>query len=550
MMISLKRNEAFKWYAKENAYTKGYIYDSGKTIRGLDLCDFFRKIIINNDVDRLKKINGCFSCVINFEDNTFLISDRIASFPLYYSTDGKYVSDSAEAIIDQMKGKVNIDQKNMIELIASSYITGEETVYKEIKIVDLGQYVKLSKDHVESKYYFRHIHNYDKSIDDKKLKKIYQEKNNKIFENLISSLDGKTAVVPLSGGYDSRYIACMLKKKNYNNVICYTYGDKETYEVQYSKIVAEKLGYKWYFIEYNQKEWENIFNDEFLKYCNYAHNYISIPHIQDYIALKVLKEKKVIDNKCIIVNGFCGDLPAGSFLLDLSDEKFVNLDLDWIVNYIYKQNYRHIKIKEKYEKTIKNKIKQHINNLNIKTDDFKNFMKIYEEWFTGARPCKWVVNSNRLYEFFGIEWRMPLWDNEFIDFFYNLDYENRIGCKFYKKYIFEELFVPYKVDLKKPEFTNKKTLKYEKSLKKIAKKIILRILNFVRIITNKNIIKWHDINNYSVFSLILSKKIKNKKIINYQSINAHQMMAIWWCETKYGIKTIKSIWRGSKKNEN
>ena len=54
-------------------------------------------------------------------------------------------------------------------------------------------------------------------------------------------------------------------------------------------------------------------------------------------------------------------------------------------------------------------------------------------------------------------------------------------------------------------------------------------------------------NNYTTFSLILAKKIINKKIINYHNINAHQMMAIWWCEKKYGAKTIKSIWKGSNK---
>lgn len=544
-MIKLQRNDAFKWFLKDHVYTKGYVYYYGKTIKELDLCDFFKGIFLNKDLEKLKKVNGCFSCVIELENDIFLVSDRVASFPLYYSIDGKYISDSVDVIIDAMKESVNIDKNNVIELLASNYITGEETVYKEIKIVNLGQIINISENNIKSEYYFKHIHSYKEEKDYDEVKNEYDKRNNKIFDNLISSLDGRTAVIPLSGGYDSRYIACMLKRKNYNNVICYTYGDKDTYEVQYSRKVAEKLNYKWYFIEYTKEEWKNMFDKEFERYCEFEHNYISVPHIQDFIALKKLKERGIINDDCIIVNGFCGDLPAGSFLLNQSDEEFINLNFNWVTNYIYKQNYKNIKVKKEYEETIKNKIKQHIQNLSIEIKDIKSLEQILEEWFTGARPCKWVVNSNRVYEFFGMEWRMPLWDNEFVDFFYSLDYKNRESCKFYIKYLFDELFIKYKVDFKKPEFTNKKTLKYEKSIKKTIKKKILYLLNYIRIITGKAIIKWHDVNNYTIFSLILAKKIKSKKMINYNSIDAHQMMAIWWCEKKYGAKNIKKIWKGS-----
>ena len=546
-MIKLQKNYGFKWFLKDHVYVKGYVYDNGKTIKELELCELFKNIFLNKDFNKLKEINGCFSCIVELKDNIFLISDKISSFPLYYSTDGKYISDSVDAIIDMKKEKINMDNNSVVELMASSYVTGEETVYKEIKIVDLGQFVNISKYNIEKKYYFKHIHSYKKEPNYSDIKKEFAERNNKIFENLISSLDGRTVVIPLSGGYDSRYIACMLKKKNYNNVICYTYGDINTYEVQYSKQVAEKLKYKWYFVEYSKEEWEKIFNKKFEKYCEFEHNYISVPHIQDYIALSKLKKQGIINKNCIIVNGFCGDLPAGSFVLNESDRDNINLNIEWITNYIYNQNYNHIKVKKKYTKMIKNKISQHIQKLGIEIKDIKSIDKIIEEWFTGARPCKWVINSNRVYEFFGMEWRMPLWDNEFIEFFYNLDYKYRENCKFYINYLFEELFIKYKVDFKKPDFTNKKTLKYEKSIKKTIKRIILYVLNHIRVITGKTIIKWHDVNNYTTFSLILAKKIINKKIINYHNINAHQMMAIWWCEKKYGAKTIKSIWKGSNK---
>ena len=165
-MIILKRNEAFKWYEKENIYTKGYIYNLGKTIKGIELCDFFKEIIVNNKMNMLREINGCFSCIIDYKDTIFLISDKIASFPLYYTTDGKYISDSIDDIINNKKIKTNINVNNIIELLSSSYITEEETVYKDIQIVNLGQYIKICKNGIiRSNYYFKHIHNYGKKID-------------------------------------------------------------------------------------------------------------------------------------------------------------------------------------------------------------------------------------------------------------------------------------------------------------------------------------------------------------------------------------------------
>ena len=62
-----------------------------------------------------------------------------------------------------------------------------------------------------------------------------------ISDRLIRSLQGKTAIIPLSGGYDSRLIAVMLKNKGLKDVICFTYGRKGNPEVEISEKVAKLL---------------------------------------------------------------------------------------------------------------------------------------------------------------------------------------------------------------------------------------------------------------------------------------------------------------------
>jgi len=99
----------------------------------------------------------------------------------------------------------------------------------------------------------------DKSECFERLDSIYKN----VFSRLIESVQGRTIVIPLSGGYDSRSSAAILKKLGYGNVICFTYGRPESFEVQTSEKVAKDLGYKWCFINYAYKnEWYKIARDE------------------------------------------------------------------------------------------------------------------------------------------------------------------------------------------------------------------------------------------------------------------------------------------------
>jgi len=50
------------------------------------------------------------------------------------------------------------------------------------------------------------------------------------------------------------------------------------------------------------------------------------------------------------------------------------------------------------------------------------------------RQAKFIVNSVRVYEFFGFEWRIPMWDAELIDFFLQVPISHRLNQFLYKSY--------------------------------------------------------------------------------------------------------------------
>ena len=59
--------------------------------------------------------------------------------------------------------------------------------------------------------------------------------------------------MPLSAGWDSRFIVSGLKHFGYENVICVSYGRNNNTDMLIAKEVADRLGYKWIKLEYKKK---------------------------------------------------------------------------------------------------------------------------------------------------------------------------------------------------------------------------------------------------------------------------------------------------------
>jgi hypothetical protein len=61
---------------------------------------------------------------------------------------------------------------------------------------------------------------------------------------------------------------------------------------------------------------------------------------------------------------------------------------------------------------------------------------IYEEtWEYDGRQICYVVNGQRVYEYFGYNWEMPLWEKEYVDFYQALPFNMKYDQKLYKDYL-------------------------------------------------------------------------------------------------------------------
>ena len=254
--------------------------------------------------------------------------------------------------------------------------------------------------------------------------------------------------------------------------------------------------------------WDYFQSKNVPEYNLFSFNLASLPHIQEYIAIKELKEKSLIPRDSVIIPGFCGDLLGGSYLPKGYKFKSKDLMSDGIVEYIYKN---HFNLDNPIQASSINLIKNHIKETLKYFPDVKNiddFVSINEAWFTNHKVAKYLVNSLRLYEFFGFEWRMPLWDNEIVEYWYRIPNNQRINDKLYDRYLFSRIFKPQEIDFViKDSFSR---IVYLNILKKIFP---LRCLNYLRkiymLMPKKKIEA--DYNAFSELSTFYHRDLKSEK---------------------------------------
>lgn len=402
----------------------------------------------------LKDLNGEYALIIESPHEVICAVDRVRSIPLFYSLNNEHFIISDDAYYIKNKIKPNLKEENAAEFLVTGYVTGNETLFENINQLQAGEVLIYNKEvnSLQTSYYFRYIHKDFMNLTEEEMLSGLDACFVSVFRRLIDSTvnKGKQIVVPLSGGLDSRIIVAMLKRFGVENVICFTYGRKNDREVKISKQVAEALGYEWHFVEYTREKWYNAYNSkDMVEYQKYAGNLVSLPVIQDYLAVKILKKQGILPENSVFVPGHSGDMLAGSHI----PKNYANISYDYkqetFLKDSLKKHYNLLKWNDKQElkPIFENKITKSVGTLDIyNNESCANAVELFN---FNERQAKYIVNSVRAYEFFGYEWRIPMWDAELINYFKSITIEYRINTQIYKKYAVISLFVDKLQDLQK-----------------------------------------------------------------------------------------------------
>jgi asparagine synthase (glutamine-hydrolysing) len=479
--VQLNYNHGYKWFSHNGIYVKGYVFDEDNVLYKEDkLLNYFENIKTEEEFkDSISNANGIFSVIIKNDDCVMVAVDTVRTFPIFYLKNKNEFVISDDTYYLKENYRCSIDKATVDEFLTTRYVTGDETLLKNVYQVQSGEYLILSKNKLVNNFYFDYLTHKvsDKSYDNLKLDflNILRE----LIERMIILANGRQIVLPLSGGYDSRLIASLLKQANYENVFCFTYGSVDSFEVDISQKVANELGYDWYFIKYDKETVPKNYpqSEEFKKYYKFNSNHVSVFSTQDYFAVKFLHDNKIINTNAIFVPGHSGDFLGGSHL-----GKTEIADKDNLIDVIYK---KHCSLnKYSINSILKSKILSLTNGSQINS---KFYYSIDENFNLKERQSKMIVNTNRTYEYFGYQHAIPLWDKELVIFFRQLPLEYKLNSFFFNKVIIEDIF-------------NGMNIGFIKNDSPILKKVVNRIKKIIPIFIKNTILelKFNDINKASL----------------------------------------------------
>jgi asparagine synthase (glutamine-hydrolysing) len=446
----------------------------------IELYDLFEKINFDDDIaikKILERLDGFFTIIYETENNIIAINDRLRSYPIYFYHKANQLFISDNAYLIKEKFNLNIQNNNgSVEFLLSGYVTGNETLYKDLLQLLPGQYLSYDKKlhRFKIKEYFKYYPNTNNNLElslENKVKE-YKELIYSSFERLKDYIikNKYQPIIPLSGGRDSRLMAVMLKEVGIENSIAFTYGTKEHKEVIKSKEIAGELGVDWFFCSYTKEKWHKEYNNSIVKkYFNYADGLSVRPHVLDYIAVKELFSKK--KEKLLFLSGHSLDFIAGShipaslFMLNKPSKNNLYeaiLAKHFSFHYIYK----------KERAMLIERISSSLDFLPQAT--FDEIISAFEYWDWRERQGKFILNALNVYDFFNFDWYLPFWERQWMNFFMQLPCEWRYKQNF-QRYALHKLFPNY---FEKEEwFCEKETKKEEikRKFKRNLKKIILKI---------------------------------------------------------------------------
>lgn len=445
--LILKGNSTYSWVEYGNLHFIGYFFDQNSVLyRDESALNFFSEHLRNDSLSEIcRSIDGRFSLIVAEEGCYKIVSDSVNFFPIFYrkNENDYWISDDWDELA--ARGFI-LNQEAVTELETAGFVLGNETLGSGIFKNSANQILLLGPE--ENTIRYRDF--FTESFSEESRKKLLEEAEETLLhvgKRLVKFINGRTAVVPLSGGYDSRLIVSLLKRMNYRNVVCFTYG-KNNPEVSISKEVAQRLGFPWYFVDYTEIDITAFQQDpDYEKYLDFAANGSSMPYLMEYFAVQYLKKNQLIPHHSVFLPGHSGDFLGGSYILKTVKN---NIPRKKLASFIASKYFIFTKKNSAQRKHLKFRIRKSIEILGS-PKEVASYNMVVEEWDIQEKLAKFIFHSSQVFLFLGYECYFPLWDRELAAFYRSLPYKMRENKEFYDFVAETRFFKPLDISFPKKE---------------------------------------------------------------------------------------------------
>jgi asparagine synthase (glutamine-hydrolysing) len=446
--------EEFGWHCRRMAgltlWFKGHL-TGGQTPEGLAA----RIAVLGHDAGAaeaaglLSEIHGHFALIAEAQGFTLAAVDRIRSIPLIWG------EGPAGPLIDQDGGRLeralrltpaDADPDAVLAVGLSGFTIGDDTLHPGVRQIGPGSFVifRAAAAPVRGRYHrfepWRPV-----AAERGALKAALKELLRNTFVRLIESADGRPIAVPLSAGLDSRLIASALKVLGAEKILLFAYGRAGNHEAEASQAIAQRLGLPWRFVPYDVPRLRALFTSErHRRYVTSADSLTGVFFPQDYHALTVLLAEGYLPANAVIVNGQSGDFITGNHVPAALAEVPHGLApaareariVDALLAKHYKQ-WGHLRTPANLAR-VAARLKREIAAFGGLPATPQGDHGLYEACEFQDRQSKYVVNGQRVYEFLGLDWRLPLWDDSWLDFWARVPLELKVRQNLYRQVLMEE----------------------------------------------------------------------------------------------------------------
>lgn len=421
---------ADRWSRHGSTFVRGRAFRDGRCHRAPELASLVDRCSPEEFERLLTQLNGFFAVVHADGDSGYAAVDHVRSIPLFYARENGsvYLSDHAQWIKGQLE-QARYDRLAESELAIAGIVSGRDTLYRDIRQLQAGELLFVDAEDAPVDWHRTRAYRYrphsSRDASDEALRSTLDDVLESAFDRLVAVADGRQIAVSLSGGYDSRLVACCLARSAHDDVTTFSFGLAGNPEAEAGRQVAAALDLPWEFVEYSPDLWPDWFGSrEQETYYRRAFNYDSLPSIGAVPALGELRRSGRLSRDAVIVSGDA--ITSTQEHIPRACLRGEPMDRSAFVDEVTALQYRLWEADE--PQPLRERIGDRWEGGVLGGHEAA---AVVEAWDWAERQSKFIVSGDE-YSHWGFDWWLPLFDRECAAFWQRVPLRHRFDKRLHR----------------------------------------------------------------------------------------------------------------------
>jgi asparagine synthase (glutamine-hydrolysing) len=377
----------------------------------------------------MRKFGGFFSLVFRHPNNcVFAITDRGRTHPLLYVKEGGRfaISDSPQELLRAVSVPT-LDPLAAAEFATAGFVSGDHTLIECIRSIGPAVILQFDSNGTITTACYRQFlpnlasarpHEFETYVG--QLEVALQ----KSIKRLVDYADGRTLIVPLSGGVDSRALLASLMGSGYPKIKSFTFGRPWSRDYRIGAKIALASGVEFKSIPYTRSRWRTVWSaPAFERYIAHAHGLTSVPNLQAIPALFELERCGWIEPDAVFVPALAGFFPGGCLPSAVAVNQILGVTSDngdkRLHDALMKRHFRTGNLK-RVGSALREQFEERLRLLSKTLPSFalanpsERVILLSEAFEYHERQAKFIGNACRYFDARGYDWWLPMWDTEFV----------------------------------------------------------------------------------------------------------------------------------------